>query len=163
MKHLRQDCDIFCFEPVPQTVELLKRNTENHPRIHVYPYALSNREEIADLHLHPENSGENSLRIIEEVPPGNRIQVKVEDAKTALGRIGLTYIDILKIDTEGSEVEILDSLLPYLPYVGVIIIEYHSEKDRRCIDDQLATHVLFGANICKPHLGIVKYINVRLI
>ena len=163
MKHLRQDCDIYCFEPVPQTVELLKRNTEKDTRIHVYPCALSNREGLADLQLHPSNSGENSIIQAEAVPTCNSIQVKVEDAKTALSRIGITYIDILKIDTEGSEVEILESLRPYLPYVGVIMMEYHSEVDRRRIDDQLVTHLLFDAYVCKPHLGTVKYINARLI
>jgi hypothetical protein len=80
-----------------------------------------------------------------------------------LHQIGLSYIDILKIDTEGCEVEILSSLQPYLPYVGIVMIEYHSEKDRRRIDDRLETHILFDANICKPRLGIIKYINTRLI
>jgi len=77
--------------------------------------------------------------------------------------IGISYIDVLKIDTEGSEVEILESLRPYLPYVGILMIEFHSEKDRRNIDALLETHVLFNANICQPNLGIVKYINSRII
>lgn len=162
MKKVRMDCDIHCFEPVPQTLELLKRNVGDDPRIRVYPYALSNREEAAQLHLHPLNSGENSLKA-----DGNRpmetIQVPVKDAATVLHQIGLSYIDILKIDTEGCEVEILASLQPYLPYVGIVMIEYHCEKDRRSIDARLETHVLFDANICKPQLGIVKYINARLI
>ena len=77
--------------------------------------------------------------------------------------MGISYIDILKVDTEGSEVEILESLQPYLPYTGIVMIEFHSEKDRRDLDVQLETHVLFDANICKPDLGVVKYINARLL
>ncbi len=163
MKNLRQDCDIYCFEPAAQTVELLKRNIGGDPRIHLFPYALSNGEGMADLHLHPDNGGENTLKSVENAPPGHTIRVTVKDAATALRSIGLTYIDILKIDTEGSEVDILESLIPMLPYVGVVMIEYHSEKDRRSIDDRLATHVLFDAAICQPNLGIVKYINARLL
>jgi FkbM family methyltransferase len=163
MKDLRQDCDVYCFEPAAQTVELLKKNIADDPRIHVFPYALSNGEGMADLHLHPDNSGENSLKSVEKSPPGHTIRVTVKDAATALRHIGLTYIDILKIDTEGSEVDILESLLPLLPYVGILMLEYHSEEDRRRIDGRMDTHVLFDANICKPHLGIVKYINTRLI
>jgi FkbM family methyltransferase len=163
MKNLRQDCDVYCFEPAAQTVELLKRNIADDPRIHVFPYALSNGEGMADLHLHPDNGGENSLKSVDKSPPGHTIRVQVKDAATALQCIGLTYVDILKIDTEGSEVDILESLLPLLPYVGVVMLEYHSEKDRRRIDDRLATHVLFDATICQPNLGIVKYINARLL
>ena len=150
-------------EPATQPVELLKRNIGDDPRIHLFPYALSNGEGMADLHLHPDNGGENSLKSVDKSPPGHTIRVPVKDAATALRSIGLTYVDILKIDTEGSEVDILESLLPLLPYVGVVMIEYHSEMDRRSIDERLATHVLFDATICKPNLGIVKYINARLL
>lgn len=162
MKKIRMDCDIHCFEPVPQTLELLKRNVGDDPRIHLYPYALSDSEQTAQLHLHPFNSGENSLKV-DRNRPMETIQVPVKDAATVWHQIGLSYIDILKIDTEGCEVEILGSLQPYLPYVGIAMIEYHSEKDRRRIDARLETHVLLEANIHKPGLGIVKYINARLI
>ena len=162
MKDLRHDCDVFCFEPAPQTVELLKRNTAHDSRIHVYPYALSNHGEMASLYLNPWNSGENSLRA-SAMTFSDTIRVPVKDAASALHQTGLTYIDIIKIDTEGSEVDILESLQGYLPYVGILMIEYHSEKDRRTIDERLSTHLLFDAKICKPQLGIVKYINARLI
>ncbi len=162
MKDLRNDCDVFCFEPVPQTVELLKRNTAHDSRIHVYPCALSNYAEMASLFLNPRNSGENSLKA-SSMSSFDTIRVPVKDAASALHEAGLTYIDILKIDTEGSEVDILESLQVYLPYVGILMIEYHSEKDRRTIDERLNAHVLFDAKISKPQLGIVKYINARLI
>jgi FkbM family methyltransferase len=162
MKKIRMDCDIHCFEPVPQTLELLQRNVGDDPRIHLYPYALSDHEETARLHLHPLNGGENSLKA-DVKTDGETIQVPVKDAATVLHQIGLSYIDILKIDTEGCEVEILASLQPYLPYVGIVMIEYHSEMDRRRIDNRLETHILFNANICEPRIGIVKYINARLI
>ena len=80
-----------------------------------------------------------------------------------MAQIGISYMDVLKIDTEGSEVEILESLRPFLPYVGILMVEFHSEKDRRSIDALLETHVLFDANIRQPDLGIVKYINARVI
>jgi hypothetical protein len=72
-------------------------------------------------------------------------------------------IDILKIDTEGSEVEILLSLHQYLPYVGIVMAEYHSETDRRTIDTMLPNHMLFDAKPCDINLGLVKYINSRLV
>ena len=162
MKRVRADCEIFCFEPVPPTIELFKKNIGNDSGFHLYPYALSNREETAQLHLHPSNSGENSLKA-DENKSMETIRVPVKDAATVLRQIGLSYIDILKIDTEGCEVEILESLIPYLPYVGIVMVEYHSEKDRRSIDHRLETHLLFDANISKPRIGIVKYINARLV
>lgn len=164
MKNFRPDSDIYCFEPVPQTVALLRKNIKDHEGIAIYPYALSNRCGTSEIHLHSANSGENSLKF-DKADGGQTAVVQVMDAATAFGQIGLTYIDILKIDTEGCEVEILESLQPYLPYVGIVMAEYHTEKDRRRIDDALQGHTLFDAKVCQAQLGLgtVKYINSRLL
>lgn len=164
MKSFRLDSDIYCFEPVPQTLALLRKNMEDQDRITIYPYALSSHCGTADMYLHATNFGENSLKF-DMADAGQTAKVQVMDASTAFSRIGLTYIDILKIDTEGCEVEILESLQRYLPYVGIVMAEYHTEKDRRRIDGLLQGHTLFDAKICnaQPGLGTVKYINSRLL
>lgn len=162
MKGIRRDCAIHCFEPVPQALDLLQENIHACDSITVYPYALSNHFGIENIYLHRANMGENSLKI-DPGPEGQRAAVQVVDAATVFRQIGLTYVDILKIDTEGCEVEILESLQPYLPYVGIVMAEYHSEADRRIIDDLLQDHLLFDARICRAQLGIVKYVNSRLL
>jgi FkbM family methyltransferase len=163
MKSIKPDSTILCFEPVPNTLALLKRNIANFGGIHVYPVALSDRTTTATMRMHPENTGENSLKA-ESVgkPDSAGVQVQVVDAATMFSRIGLTYIDILKIDTEGCEVEILESLRPYIPYIGIFMIEYHCEADRRKIDQLLPDHLMMNASIANIHLGTVQYINARL-
>jgi FkbM family methyltransferase len=164
MKNFRLDSDIYCFEPVPQTLTLLQKNLETQHRITIYPYALSDYCGTARINLNAANFGENSLKF-EMDNICQTAAVQVMDAATAFGQIGLSYIDILKIDTEGCEVEILESLQLYLPYVGILMVEYHSEKDRRRIDDLVQGHTLFDAKIYKAQLGLgtVKYINSRLL
>lgn len=164
MKEIRPDCDIHCFEPVAQTQALLKKNIEVHQRITIHPYALSNFSGNRVINIHAANSGENSLKF-DAAREGQFEKIRVLDAAAAMNQIGLTYIDIMKIDTEGCEVEILESLQAYLPYVGIIMTEYHTEDDRRRIDDLLHSHVLFDAKACETQLGlgIFKYINSRLI
>jgi hypothetical protein len=85
------------------------------------------------------------------------------DAATAFKQLRLTYIDVLKIDTEGCEVEILESLQNHLPYVGIVLAEYHCESDRRKIDQLLSGHTMWGARIETVQVGVVKYINNRLL
>ncbi len=162
MKSIRTDCDVYCFEPAPHILKLLEKNIRSHQRIKAFANALSDHDGVAELYLNPFNSGENSLKS-EGAQGGQSIQVDVRDAATVFRQIGLTYIDILKIDTEGSEVEILRSLHQYLPYVGIVMAEYHSETDRRAIDTMLPNHMLFDAKPCAINLGLVKYINSRLV
>lgn len=164
MKHTRRDSDIHCFEPVSQTQVLLQKNTAHHPCVTIYPFALSNYSGTSMINIHSANSGENSLKF-DPMRAGQSEKIEVVDAAAAMNQIGLTYIDIMKIDTEGCEVEILESMQPYLPYVGIVMAEYHNENDRRRIDDLLQSHVLFDAKSCEMQLGlgIVKYINARLV
>jgi FkbM family methyltransferase len=162
MKTIRADSTIICFEPVPQTLELLHKNINGHEAIQVYPYALSDHSGTADISLHPTNTGENSLKS-DMGATGRSVAVQLMDAATAFKQLGLTYVDVLKIDTEGCEVEILESLQNHLPYVGIVMAEYHCENDRRKIDRLLSGHTMWGARIETIHLGVVKYINNRLL
>jgi FkbM family methyltransferase len=159
IKSVRSDCRVYCFEPAPHTIQLLQSNLGHLEDTLIYPYALSNHSGTAKLNIHPYNTGENSIsRACHDF-----VNVAVFDAASVFRNLGLTYIDILKIDTEGSEVAILNSLCTYLPYVGIVLAEYHSESDRRAIDRILNTHTLFGSCARLINCGTVKYINNRLI
>ncbi len=92
-----------------------------------------------------------------------RIDVPIRDAAAAFDAIGLTYIDVLKVDTEGCEVEILHSLKTRMRYIGIVLIEYHSEKDRRDIDQRLQQFKFFGAKAVSMGVGTLKYISRRLL
>ena len=161
MKTVKPECEIICFEPVPQTLKLLRHNLSGHQNIRICPCALSDHSGIARMRLHPTNTGENSI-----LPAGtitaDYISVPLLDSAEAFRQIGLTYIDIMKIDTEGCEVEILRSLHDYLPYIGILMLEYHSDSDRRRIDQLLSGYVLTSARAESMHCGTVKYINARL-
>ena len=153
---------IHCFEPCPNSFELLRKNIADFKNIHIHPLGLSNRNGSALLKLHPKNSGEN--KIVKETHDSDKtIEVRICSAEDAFSRLGLTYIDVLKIDTEGSEIQILESLKQRLDYIGIILLEYHSEADRRNIDRLLDRFKLIGAKVEMMNVGTLKYINQRLL
>jgi hypothetical protein len=47
--------------------------------------------------------------------------------------------------------------------VGIVMAEYHCENDRRNIDQLLSGHTMWGASIETIQVGVVKYINNRLL
>ena len=60
-----------------------------------------------------------------------------------LDEAGIDVIDVLKVDTEGCELPILQNIKDRLPAIRLIHLEYHSESDRREIDRLLeGTHAL---------------------
>ena len=67
---------------------------------------------------------------------------------------------IVKIDTEGSEIDIL-SRMTSLDF-DVIMLEYHSEANRRKIDALLGDFFLVGGEVRHLHRGTLKYMHRRL-
>lgn len=58
------------------------------------------------------------------------IEVEVASLPDILGHFGLSDLDLLKMDIEGAEVEVLDSLpLEYLTKIRQITVEFHSDAD----------------------------------
>jgi hypothetical protein len=78
-----------------------------------------------------------------------------------MDELDLRGTKILKIDTEGSEIPILQSIGERVQDIDFILIEYHSEADRRAIDALLRGHTLFGARVARPGLGTLKYLHPR--
>lgn len=67
---------------------------------------------------------------------------------------------ILKIDTEGSEVDILEHFGSF--DYDVILLEYHSDASRRKIDALLADFFFVGGEVRHLHRGTLKYMHRRL-
>ena len=68
-------------------------------------------------------------------------------------------IDFLSIDTEGSEIPIIESCPEAFLAAKVIYLEYHAEEDRRRIDGLLGdSHVLTAGRVHYPHRGEFAYV-----
>jgi FkbM family methyltransferase len=149
------ESQIFAFEPGYPAFLLLTENAKLFKGISVFHCGLGKGEHLLPLHAGAygpvgNSIGKSSL---------NRkaiAEVVIRDAGRVFGELGVGEgdIDIVKIDTEGCERPILESLQEFLPRIKVIFVEYHSEDDRRWIDAKLAaSHHLFGGKAIGPHRG----------
>lgn len=167
-KILNPENVIHCFEPSPHTLSLLQANVGSVPGIHIHPIGLSNFEGDVLLNRHPCNTGEDSIRFRFENKDSHSIvshavKIHVGNAADEFDKLVLEHVDILKIDTEGCEVEVLECLNHRLSIIDYVMVEYHSEADRRKVDNLLSAFNIYAANISGPGQGTVKYINNRLI
>ena len=162
MKAIDPGCVIHCFEPSPSTFVLLHANLGDITGIYLHSCGLFDRSQQATMHIHRMNTGQNSIKSSGEYY-GDSVQVPLKDAGAEFDRLSLIDIDVLKIDTEGCEVEILGSLGHRLDRIDYVLVEYHSEKDRRQIDGLLKEFHVFGSKSSSLGDGVVKYISSRLI
>jgi FkbM family methyltransferase len=139
---------ILCFEPIKDNFEMLKKNTSDMPNVQIYNVAIGSSDRKQKMYYGKHNEGEASMFLAEQqVEDGEEVDV------ISAGKIPKCHI--LKIDTEGAEIEIIENL-EIEP--AVYLIEYHSEENRRKIDDLLRDkYSLIAASSEMLNYGIVKY------
>lgn len=126
---------IHCCEPVPATFARLKaavegRLTRCHPvaigerRETLEMQGIAGRSDISSLHAgHPALSGQ----AVERIP------VQVIPLTDLFAQEGIARADLLKIDTEGHDLAVLDGAMPLLEAgrIGLVDVEVGMNRDNR--------------------------------
>jgi FkbM family methyltransferase len=149
---------IFAFEPSATAVTVLRRNLAHCDRVEIVDHGLFDRDFTAPLYLGDGDGLSNSVARTAENTSDTETGTFVAASHWLRSR-GLEFIDVLKIDTEGAELAILNDMIDYLPAVKILHLEYHSEDDRRIIDRLLEpTHVLVAGRVLQVHRGELTYV-----
>lgn len=149
---------IFSFEPSATPFELLEINTSHYKNIHCVNYGLFDVDASVKLYR-GKNDGVTTSIFNNNLTASDYTEIRLKKASEMFETLGITTVDILKVDTEGCEINILRNIVSYLPAVKVIYIEYHSELDRLLIDTILRkTHLLYSSKAENPHRGELTYI-----
>lgn len=120
VKSRKPDATVLAFEPMPITLEALRKNIELHDLtgVTVYPVALGAKEEASvEFTYYPMFPG-NSTRYPEQkgtllAPHGTTVEVPVTTVSSVLAHHPeLTFIDLVKIDVEGAEEDVLAGITP---------------------------------------------------
>jgi FkbM family methyltransferase len=122
---------VFAFEPSPENVSLLSRNTGACERIQVLPVALGERDgtlEFFSSEAAANFGGFSRFEAGSDV--ARKTAVPVRHAGQQLAELGIGGADVVKIDVEGSEWEILsaagDEFLARTKYISG---ELHGHRD----------------------------------
>jgi FkbM family methyltransferase len=145
---------IHCYEPLPSNFALLKQNMQRlgGTKVALYPLAVGDPARTR-LFLGKHNCGEASLFDLGE-QTSEWVEVVTVEPDV------LPKAQILKIDAEGSEVDIIGRL-PAIDF-DIIVLEYHTEHNRHRIDELLCDYRLVGGEIRPPDRGLLKYAHTRL-
>lgn len=149
------EATIHCYEPNPANFVYLKDNTHrllSNKNYHIYNLAVGDTKNNK-LYLGQHNCGECSFYQIGE-QSNNYITVDTISPKE------LPSANILKIDTEGSELDILRQIS--VNKFDAITFEYHRDSDRKAIDKMLYKFDLVRGFIRTKDRGVLTYVNQQI-
>jgi FkbM family methyltransferase len=153
---------VHAFEPGAEARGYLERNTAAYPGVQVHPVGLWSEDAEVPLYPGDDDLGKASI-IHRSVNLDTYETVQVRAAGAWAAEHAIDRIDVLKVDVEGCEVEVLESLGPLLATVKVLYVEYDSRQARRRIEELVAeTHELYFAMLMALDQGECIYVAKEL-
>lgn len=141
---LYQNAKIFCFEPVPENLELLRRNLEPYAdRVTIIPKGLGDAEGVFTFErsTDPRNFGGGGFH------GGGEGDCSLSLPVTTLRQVAKEHqidrVDLIKLDAEGAEWPTLKGAPPELiANAEVLIGELHGRNDLQLLQTLDKTHRL---------------------
>jgi FkbM family methyltransferase len=141
---------VFAFEPIEATYDVLCKNIESHRAtgIYTFNYAVGSRDEAASTMTYYPNLAGNSTRHPDDKIPLKKLltetlgegqadyimraeqvnNVRMRTLSSVISEHGITAIDLLKVDTEGDELAVLQGIDDtHFPIIRQIAAEVHGE------------------------------------
>jgi FkbM family methyltransferase len=118
----RYGSTVFAFEPMDAGLKKMRQVLAAYPNVHIYDYGLSDGDQNATMAL----AGPGSS-IYSETSRVGFAKVKIRDVVDVLDELGLTRIDLLKVNIEGGEYDLFDRLIEagWLRRIDQILIQFH--------------------------------------
>jgi len=119
----RFGCDVWAFDPTPRGIRTVTQEMPPNPKYHFTPVGLWDREEMLKFYV-PANPIHDSYSAVNLQHTKDYVLAPVKRLSQIMQENGHTHLDLLKIDIEGSEYKVIDSLLQDKLDVRLLCVEY---------------------------------------
>lgn len=122
-----RDSSFELFEPLVDHVPELRPQIETRlagARFKLHAVALGAQSKAASMYMYPENlRGSTALELTAKPAAARVVQVQMLTADDAISRLALPVPDLIKMDTQGCELNILQGARQTLPKVKALLLE----------------------------------------
>ena len=119
---------VHAFEIVPQTFQALQRNTSSRPSIIANNYGLADTQGPVTVKFFHEDPELSSLIDVPYDRPSVNVPSSTMTGDAYCEQRGIRHVDLLKIDTEGSEFLVLKGLSRMLSTGGIDVIQFEYSR-----------------------------------
>lgn len=119
-------CQVHGFDPTPKAMAWLESRSDLPAAFAFHRYGLGAQTEMATFYL-PKISDHVSGSFVAQsnVDQGRAITVQLKSLPDIARELGHDRIDVFKMDIEGGEYAVLDSILSSPVWIGQLLLEFH--------------------------------------
>ncbi len=126
-------CDVYGFDPTPRAIKYVESVAGQNPKYHFFEVGLWDKEDTLKFFV-PENPDHVSHSLLNLQKTEDYISVRVKRLSSLMKELSHDRIDLLKIDIEGAEYKVIESIIEDRIDIKVICVEYdeyfHSIDDK---------------------------------
>ena len=119
----RFGCDIYAFDPTPRAIEYVKSVTQDNAKYYFFDIGIWDKEETLKFFV-PKNPDHVSHSIVNLQKTNEYIYAKVKRLSSIMAELEHDKIDLLKIDIEGAEYRVIESIIEDDIDIKVICVEF---------------------------------------
>jgi FkbM family methyltransferase len=133
IRQARRGAHVYAFEPNPSCYKRLSRAVVENGRtgdVSIFNYAVGQTIGVGALSVPNDRTALGSITSVDAaaaVPPS---AVRITSLDSILPALGVERVDLLKVDAEGSELEVLRGASRTLRTTERVVLEYHSRELR---------------------------------
>jgi len=116
-------CHVFALDPTPRAIEHVQKVAGQNPQYHFSDTGLWVKEDRLKFYV-PRDPSHVSHSLLNLQGTADYIEVAVRRLSQVMRENGHARIDLLKLDIEGAEYRVLDSIVEDGLDIGVICVEY---------------------------------------
>jgi len=121
----KHGCKVFAFDPTPKSIEYVD-DSKPSSLFNFFRYGIGTTTKIEKFYLPKNKHGvSGSMEINESLDENCFVEVPMRTIKDITSEFGHSKIDVLKMDIEGSEYVVLESILKSGINIGQILVEFH--------------------------------------
>jgi len=134
-KTVDKEATVYSIEPNPYLYQELKKKESG--RYKVFNYAISPRKGVKDFHIGHNDLTSSLKKCLSPLYPVKEVvKVKCIRLDTFCRENGIRRIDHLKIDTQGSDFDVLKSLGKRIKFVRTILIECFQDEEEETYEGE---------------------------
>lgn len=125
----RFGCSVYAFDPTPRAAAHVATHAALEPRFHFAPVGLWSSDEVKRFYA-PANAAHVSHSVLNLQRTDRYFDAPCRRISGLMRERGHTRLDLLKLDIEGAEYAVLDSVLDDALDVGILCVEFDEVQHR---------------------------------
>ncbi|QSJ17343.1 FkbM family methyltransferase [Nostoc sp. UHCC 0702] len=117
------DCHVYAFDPTPRAIKHVREHAAHYDQYHFFDIGLWDQEEKLRFYA-PKNLDHVSHSALNLQKTEEFFEAKVDRLANIMQKNGHTHIDLLKLDIEGAEYKVINSIIEDKLDIKILCIEY---------------------------------------